>query len=339
MNEREAMKEIVLVDVYYSHGGHNKVYADTIMTGIDSFEACLAQTSKEIPILHKRTDIIKIIIYNIKYLLKIFFNRNKHIHFLFLDSFIKYIWLMYPLLVILKKSRGLTITGTYHVFNKNKFMNPIMGLFDAIVVHSDFEPKDLKKKSKIIKINYPSFLSIKADKRCHPERIRFGFLGGNRKEKRFDLFIEAINKTQHDIEVVIGGANTDLSSNGLQLNKKSKIISRFLTDEELKELIQYIDVLILPYDSSFKGQSGPLIEAAYAGKIIISSDAQVMKQTVIRYNLGEIFESGNSKDLVEKIDKVILNFDSYYPNKEFWKDYDKSKFIADYADFFKQYQT
>lgn len=332
------MKEIIFVDIYYSHGGHNKIYADTIINAIENFETRLDKPLREVPILNKGTDIIKIIIYNIKYLVKIFRNRNKHIHFLFLDSFIKYIFLMYPLLAILKKARGLTLTGTYHVFNKNKFMNLIIGLFDGIVVHSDLELKCLREKSKVIRINYPSFLNIKTEKRTHPDKLRFGFLGAKRKEKRFDLFIEAMNKTPHDIEVVIGGANTDLAKNGLTLNKKSKQISRFLTDDELKELIEYIDVLILPYDISFKGQSGPLVESAYAGKVIISSNAPIIKRTVLQYNLGEVFESGNLKDLLEKIDKVVLNYNKYYPDEKFLKDYDKNKFMNNYIDFFERFK-
>lgn len=316
------MKEIILIDIDYDKGGHNKIYADAICNGISDVNIKIQRPPK--------TTKINIIIY----LVQIFSHKNKHVHILYVDPLLKYIYVLYPLLHLFKILNRLTITCTYHVYNKNRIMNAVSGLFDGIIVHSDWVIPYLRSKSKICIINYPSFLNPMPMKRLSPKKFRFGFLGGNRKEKRYDLFIEAMNKIEYDIEVVIGGKNTDLNLDGLTLKKEFKLIPRFLTDFELKELIEYIDVIILPYENSFKGQSGPLIESAFASKVIICSDAPVLENIVLRYNLGEVFESGNLEDLIKKIKKVIINYNEYNVSQDFRNIFNVKQFLKDYDKFF-----
>lgn len=321
------MKELVLIDVDYSNGGHNKVYADAVFRGAGGAGVTLLVSSAPTTGWGKLQKVI--------YLFRSFFLRDRHLHFLYVDTFLKYMCLFLPALLLLKRINGLTVTCTFHVGGLTGLFNFVRPLFDGVVVHSRQVRDGLSERSGIRIINYPGFLNPRPIRRSSPARPRFGFLGGNRPEKRYDLFIRAMDNTPHDIEVIAGGTGTDLESNGLELRKKARIISRRLTDEELRELIEYIDVLVLPYESSFKGQSGPLIEAACASKVIICSGAPVLKETVTRYNLGEVFESGDLADLLKKIDLVVSDYDRYNNGDDFRTDHSQDRFVDEYNRFFR----
>ena len=328
------MKEIILIDPDYNRGGHNKIYADSVYYGIKSLSSTPVRIYEPVDKVNKINFAL--------YLIRAFSERDKHLHFLYIDPLLKYASVLYHLLSRLKKFNNLTVTCTYHVFNKNRWLNSAGALFDGIVVHSDWQLPELPEiegaaAAKMQVINYPSFLKPGICRRSTPEEYRIGFLGANRPEKRLDLFIEAMNRCPHNVEAVIGGADTAPVSNNLILNKKAKIISRHLSEDELRGLIEYIDILVLPYDKTFRGQSGPLIEAAFAGKVIVSSDAPVLKETVLGCNLGEVFESGSIEDLLGKLERVIRDYHTYNCNHDFQQNHSTERFLEFYYEFFMSY--
>jgi glycosyltransferase involved in cell wall biosynthesis len=92
-------------------------------------------------------------------------------------------------------------------------------------------------------------------------------------------------------------------------NGRARVISRYIFEEEEKQLFAASDFVLLPYIKHF-GNSAVLSRAAAAGKPVITSDEQLVGRLVREHHLGLLFPSGNSTALREAIEKILAAGDA-----------------------------
>jgi glycosyltransferase involved in cell wall biosynthesis len=76
-----------------------------------------------------------------------------------------------------------------------------------------------------------------------------------------------------------------------------------ISDEELKELLSWSDVIVLPYRKI--SQSGVLLETIYYEKPLIISDMPSFVETLSGYEQAMIFKAGDSKELSQSLNNFV----------------------------------
>lgn len=220
------------------------------------------------------------------------------------------------------------------------------------VVHTDSILNELtaSKINNIEKIEYPYFDEIKSydlallkEKYEIDNRPIFLSLGETRFEKGIDILLKSLNNIV-DINLIIAGREKDFTSieiesmineNNIKCNIKK--IMRFISDEELNELLFMCDYIVLPYRKSFDGASGPLVEGVMYGKPIIGPNHGSLNDLIVKYNLGYTFESENPQDLNIIISKCL---NEKFIKNESYLNYQKGlsleNFIEKYTNIYKE---
>ena len=190
------------------------------------------------------------------------------------------------------------------------------------IVPSDFSKKKMlqegikEKKIKVIKNFVSNKFWIDENNKKNNNIIFFGRFS---KEKNIPLLIEAINllKNIHsDIHLfIIGKGTTDVEyENYLSQVQKNNlesnitIINKFLSPNELKKLMKNIKISILP-SKWYETFGLTIIESIFANVIPIATNVGAMKET-IEDSFGFNFENNNARDLANKIDYVLKNYDT-----------------------------
>lgn len=92
------------------------------------------------------------------------------------------------------------------------------------------------------------------------------------------------------------------------------LIDRFLSDGELRRLVETADVLLAPYQN-FVGSSGVLLWAAGAGKPVITQSYGLLGALTERYNLGKAVDTSDASALAEAIGSFALGESPIHWNK------------------------
>jgi glycosyltransferase involved in cell wall biosynthesis len=136
--------------------------------------------------------------------------------------------------------------------------------------------------------------------------------GGTRFDKGTDYAIKSLVYLPGNVHIIIAGKEEFFSKDYLtSLAKKLNVFSRvhfdmkYISDENMIQYFLNSDIILLPYRKSFTGQSGPLTIAASLGIPVVGSNAPVLEETIKEFNLGNVFESGNIKDMSKKISKTL----------------------------------
>lgn len=84
------------------------------------------------------------------------------------------------------------------------------------------------------------------------------------------------------------------------------------TDEHLR-MISECDIIVLPYrkESYPCRTSGVFIDALIHNKVVVVPDETWMAEMITMHGSGSKFRSGNLTSLIEAVDSVITNYDSY----------------------------
>ncbi len=150
------------------------------------------------------------------------------------------------------------------------------------------------------------------------------------KYKGINLFLDAAYYFQEhnfNVRFVLAGRG-DLSEyqNRIDALTNTIVINRFLSNDEVDDLMIQSYVVALPYiDAS---QSGVVPIAYFNGCPVIVSDVGGLPEAVVEGKTGYIFENGNSTQLIEQIKRIVENkelrhqlgsdsFD-YYQNQLKW---------------------
>jgi glycosyltransferase involved in cell wall biosynthesis len=150
------------------------------------------------------------------------------------------------------------------------------------------------------------------------------------KYKGIDLFLDAARYFQDhnfDLKFILAGRG-DLSEYQDKINHLTNItvINKFLSDDEVDNLIIQSQVVVLPYiDAS---QSGVIPIAYFNGCPVIVSNVGGLPEAIVVGKTGYVFESGNCAQLIKHIKNIVenkelrhqlgINSFNYYRNQLKW---------------------
>lgn len=204
-----------------------------------------------------------------------------------------------------------------------------------IVVHSRNSYNDIIRyknvsKDRIHNINFGIFETYKTIKGT----IEFDlpknyvlFFGAIKPYKGLSYLLDAIKKHSDclgNTKLVIAGSGIDDSIREFKQMKNVVVINKYLDNEEVVYLLEHCKFVICPYITM--SQSG-LPQTIYAfNKPIVASDLDGFKEVIIDNKNGLLFETKNSDELAEAIQRLssdsnlydsmidnIRNFDSINP--------------------------
>lgn len=356
------MKKIVLIDV--SLNGHHIPFLEAILRSCESYERFLIlprnnhdfkvdafyteNTQTTFKSYRKWIDEIYGILSTIK---------PDIIHFVFGDVFYKYFGFG------LSRIRNITenIIVSFHQvkpqyiarFSERRIFKNIK--FGTIT--NDYCLNLLKKHriNNIFTIDYPElydFSQIK-DKEyiCSKYDIPtdnkiFCFVGILSKYKGIDLMLEAFESIKNEnFLLIIAGKPSFYTKEYIEeriSSYSSKVLLKihYLSDEEYLSLIKISDYILTPYCDNFNGMSGPLTDAVYMKKCVISSDLRCLGNLIRDNELGYLFKTRNKNDFV-KVLKEALNEEWKFKNKanEYRKKIEIEKFIDKHKQLYEMILT
>lgn len=225
-----------------------------------------------------------------------------------------------------------------------------------LVVHEDLIKNDLIKygvdESKIHVILYPidektnnkkvSKLTAKKAIKIENNYKNILCFGGTRYDKGIDILLDSLKYINEPVNIIIAGKEQYFTRDFIEekfedvKNKHNLILNlKFISDEDMIMYFNVADFIVLPYRKDFMGQSGPLTEAIKYKKIVIASDWYIIGNTIKQYNCGILYKVEDAKDLGEKINYSIDEFENITEivkdgQKKFIKDRSLNNFKSNY---------
>jgi len=195
-----------------------------------------------------------------------------------------------------------------------------------VIVHGDFTKGKLTQKYgeiNIYSIPYGIEKDNAREQALHLKRInengrpKILFFGGIRRDKGIEKLAE-LASISPEYDFIVAGKPNDYNKETIRnmfrgLNNV-KLYLGFIKDEEVKELFLNVNVLILPYEYYFSGQSGPLTIATIYSVPVVGTDVGDMGDDIKKHNLGEIVETNHPHLLKQAIEIVLKNGESFYRN-------------------------
>ncbi|MGM0436458.1 MAG: glycosyltransferase [Bacillota bacterium] len=131
-------------------------------------------------------------------------------------------------------------------------------------------------------------------------------IGRFSREKRQDLVIEAVKKSEHEahIQIVFAGKGPNrktIESMGKKLTNQP--IMAFYEQDELQKVINYSDLYVHASDIEIEAIS--CIEAFSCGLVPIISDSEKSATNQFALSEANLFEKNTPSDLAEKIDYLL----------------------------------
>ena len=231
---------------------------------------------------------------------------------------------------LVAKAMGIPVTSAFHCQPENVSYTAHMGhskLINSIIyslfnnwlykyteyVHTPTQMmKDLMiehhYKNKIYPISNgvsDKFVPMKAEK---PEELKDKYIimmcGRLSGEKRQDLIIKAIGESKYnkDIQLILCGQGPKRKTYE-KLSEKylaNKCIFKFVTQEELIQIINYTDLYVHASDAESEAIS--CLEAISCGKVPVISDSKLSATNHFSLDPRCLFKAGDYKSLKEKIE-------------------------------------
>lgn len=217
----------------------------------------------------------------------------------------------------------------YEVFRDTFFNN-----FKHIHCPSDFIANELIKHGYTAKMHVisngiePEWKYLKSKK---PEELKdkiiITMVGRLSGEKRQDLLIDAVSKSKYSdkIQLMFAGKGPK-ELNYMKLSEKlaNKPIFNFYPNEELRYILSFTDLYVHTSDAEIEAIS--CIEAIATGLVPVIAESDKSATSQFALDSRSKFESGNSRDLANKIDYWLEN------EKE------RKEMEVKYADYAKKYR-
>lgn len=273
------------------------------------------------------------------------------VHFLYGDILYRYFG------VGLGLFRNVKVIVTFHQVRRSRIrdfsVRRICRKIAVGILHTDKLVDDFKKLeiANVEKIEYPYFgeeeefsqeyacraLGINADKK--PILLAFG---GTRYDKGLDILLEALNWVRVPFYLLIAGYpemydETYIREHAAGYICQVKYILKYLSKEELSLCFAASDFIVLPYRKTFDGASGPLGEGVAKNKVIIGPNHGSLGTIISQNHLGYLFESENSRDLANTIEKAMQ---SAFPYDKKYMEYKEAislnQFIKSYMRIYEE---
>ncbi len=147
-------------------------------------------------------------------------------------------------------------------------------------------------------------LDLPEDKRV------FLFYGAGYRRKGLGLAVAAMLAMPASSHVLLLCAGRQASDAGIAAGLerlagegRARVIDRYVSNDEEKQLFAASDAVLLPYIRHF-GSSGVLMRAIGAGLPVIASDEELVGRLVRDHGLGVLFRSGDTRALRGAIESV-----------------------------------
>jgi len=154
----------------------------------------------------------------------------------------------------------------------------------------------------------------KLPKNCLSEKneLNIGIVSRISYEKGIDILLKALPFVKNFHKLMIVGDGKEYKKEILDLANELKINDKIVwagkqPREKIFDFYKKMDVVLIP--SRFEGFGLSAIEAMSCGKIVIASNVDGLKEIIENGINGFLFEKENEKDLANKINYVIENFD------------------------------
>lgn len=144
------------------------------------------------------------------------------------------------------------------------------------------------------------------------EYLHFAFIGRIMREKGIEEYLEAacsIRERYKNVSFHICGFCEEQYEDILKQYEENKLIQYHGMVDDIRNILRMIHCVVLP--SHHEGMSNVLLEAAACGRPIITTNRSGCREVVNNEKSGYLVEPGNSRELIEKIEKFI-----HYSQKE-----------------------
>jgi len=101
--------------------------------------------------------------------------------------------------------------------------------------------------------------------------------------------------------------------------------NQFVPSQMMKSLFEQSDFVLLPYKNA-EFSSGILGHAAAANKMVIATNSGLLRELVLKYNLGELLDVNNAANIALKMTEVIEKKASIEGQEEFVKNHKPNLF-------------
>jgi len=211
------------------------------------------------------------------------------------------------------------------------------------------EKENIGNKEQILGIVNPGIEFYKIKKMQKSKNPSILFLNRIKRYKGVHILLQAINEINKkkdsklkNLEVNIAGTGDDLEEMKDFAEKNELKNVKFLgrvSEEKKQELMQKAWIFVNP--SFVEGWGIVNIEANYFGTLVIGSNVNGIKDSVINGKTGLLFDYGNYNDLADKItdlvkNKKVLDKMSKY-SKKYSKKFDWNKKSEEYLKLLKSF--
>ncbi|MGB7395761.1 MAG: glycosyltransferase [Pricia sp.] len=166
--------------------------------------------------------------------------------------------------------------------------------------------------------------------------LHIGSLGhrkGTQEAMEAASHIDPSRQSETAILIVGRTSNTEdekLFSEKMEAMKKTTSVqlvwdNQFVPSNMMKSLFDQCDTVLLPYKNA-EFSSGILGHAAAAQKRVIATGAGLIKELVMRYQLGELLEIPDAQHIAKKIDKVLKDDAKSIGQTDFVEEHSPEKF-------------
>lgn len=207
----------------------------------------------------------------------------------------------------------------FNYFNKSIHQNRIHLFSDSTQLTEEYK-KYTPKHLTVLPIPHTSISTPNTAK--EPKKLIIGYMGDARTNKGFHLLPEALDvvkqnnpnhKLEFHIQANIRNKNEwQASQAGALLNNRTgtHCYSKALNEMEYKNLMNLIDVFVLPYtlDYYHSQTSGVFSEARSLGKVTVATRGSWMADEISKNGGGVLCLPEDPKDIGDSISKAITNY-------------------------------
>lgn len=280
------------------------------------------------------------------------FSKKPGISLLF---FIDALYSVFVLVKLLKNKVNTLVYDTAHISNLPlAFLCKLFRIKLVFTIH-DWHPHEGKQANAVLLYNrivkkyladeFIVFSPVESTKKVHCLRLAgFDYQGSKGKGGYFLFFgrIEPYKGLRHILnfskqlmiadrkeKIIIAGKGDDPALTELHSLPNVEIINRFITGEELDDLIGHCIATILPYDTAT--QSGVTILSYSYEKPVIAFDVGALSYYIEDGFTGYIVEHGNTKKFVDRMISVSNNYSYFSENtSRAFSQYDSNSLVNQY---------
>lgn len=211
------------------------------------------------------------------------------------------------------KEKIIWLHSDYKVLQRNKQIeNKIKNYNKIIVISDDMEASISLKNKKIYKIH--NFIDYENIENRLKEQIPF-----EKKDNNYFLTVCRLNEEHKDIETLLKAFASYKGTEKLIIigdGKDRKFLEKFCINNKIENRVIFLGTITNPYifmknskafilSSKLEGFGLVIAEALYCGTKVIASNCPVgPREILLDGKIGELFEVGNEKELLNKLNII-----------------------------------